>query len=195
MLSSLAQELLADFQTALSENVPNARLGALATCGSDGQPRVRTVVIHELAEHSALLVVSRYHQKWKQLVENQKAELMLWWLNLGIQYRLTGQCLELSPEIAKERWLQLPNAVRKLDLAYGDDFIPGAPIRETSDLHELVQSRSRDKDLNKAPLHVRAVSLEFTEIERLKASPSDRLHDRRSAILENDTWRCLQLVP
>ncbi|MBC2607936.1 pyridoxamine 5'-phosphate oxidase family protein [Pelagicoccus albus] len=195
MSLSLLDELILEFQSAKDASEPNAFLGSLATCDSSGQARVRTVVIHELTAKGLLLVASEFHQKWRQLSANPKAEIMLWWPSLGLQYRITGKCISQSPDVASARWSQLPPSVRRLDLAYGDGFIPGQAIESIEKVSETVAERSEGKSIETTPSHVRAILFEPEEIERLKTSPSDRQHDRRRATLIDGQWHCQQLVP
>lgn len=141
------------------------------------------------------MIVSSYHKKWIQIEQNNAVELMVWWPELGTQYRLSGSCSELPRAIAKSKWSTLPEAARRLDTAYGPDFIPGEPIKSYDSIRLAVAERTKDASLIETPEHVRAIMLDIQELERLKISPTDRLHDRRSSKREGKAWQTTQLVP
>ncbi len=195
MTSSLFEALTVDRTRAAAAEDANARLGALATCGADGQPRVRTVVVHAVADDALLLLISRHHGKWRQLAHEPRAELMIWWAAIGLQYRLAGLCEEAPPEVAEERWRRLPEAARRLDLAYGPGFLPGDPVVDREVAREQVERRSAPLDTSAMPAHVCALRPRLTEIERLALSPGDRVHDRRRAVRVAGAWKTTTLVP
>lgn len=195
MPTSLLDELLQDFQTAQSASQGKPCLGSLATSEANGQARVRTVLLHDVSRDGILMIVSSYHQKWIQLAHDSRAEILIWWPDLGLQYRVSGRCETLPSDVATERWLKLPEGARQLDSAYGPDFLPGQTIESYQAMRDAVSDRSRGKTLSRTPDHVKAIRLTYQEIERLKVSPADRMHDRRFAKVVDGEWTNLQLIP
>ncbi|MEM7035386.1 MAG: pyridoxamine 5'-phosphate oxidase family protein, partial [Bacteroidota bacterium] len=106
MGKTLSQELELEFCKRKVSGSESTLLGSLATCEANGQPRVRTVVLHEISENRVTLVVSKFHKKWEQVQNNPRAELSIWWPDSLQQYRLTGDLQEASHELACQLWTQ-----------------------------------------------------------------------------------------
>lgn len=195
MSVSLLATLESDLASVRSSSEPNALLGILATVDAGGTPRARTVIVHDIENGSALLLVSRFHQKWAHLQANPRAELLLWWITHKLQYRLIGTVSEAGKETTARLWAKLPDAAKQLDHAYGEDFLPGQRIELSQEqIKAEVKIRSEGADLSEPPAHVRAIYLELVEIERLEASPPDRVHNRQRAATTT-SWLPEQLIP
>jgi pyridoxine/pyridoxamine 5'-phosphate oxidase len=85
--------------------------------------------------------------------------------------------------------------VKALDHAYGEGFKPGEPFVSKNSLQDEVASRSANANHNEPPEHVVAIQLHPDNIERLRTSPTDRLHERHQYSLKDGIWECRQLVP
>ncbi|MEM9159723.1 MAG: pyridoxamine 5'-phosphate oxidase family protein [Verrucomicrobiota bacterium] len=195
MATSLFQELESQYQFYRKQGRNESCLGSLATCDPSGQPRVRSVILHDIDEFTVLFLISRLHGKWSQIQSNPKAELLIWWPDALLQFRLTGKILEASERDANDLWDKQNPKAKALDHALGDEFKPADPIESYDSLKAEVNRRSREKDLAPKPDHVVACRLEIDEIDRIKASSEDRLHDRRLARRSGDQWVETQLVP
>ena len=195
MSGTLFEELESQFTAYQQAENRAAGLGALATCEANGQARVRTVVLHEIKDNGVLLLVSRFHAKWSQFLAQPKAELLVWWPETMQQFRLAGTLVTQSNATAEALWQQLPVGAKKLDLAYGDSFIPGGAIFSHEQVAQGVTDRTRGKALDEKPGHVVAWRLEIEEIDRLLISPADRMHQQRTASLTDGTWQETQRIP
>ncbi|ELA08691.1 pyridoxamine 5'-phosphate oxidase [Moraxella macacae 0408225] len=75
---------------------------ALATCGADNKPSVRTLLMREIItrdDEIALVFYSNYDsEKGQDLAENPNAEALFFWASLEQQIRLTGKVDRLSRE-------------------------------------------------------------------------------------------------
>ncbi|MEM6429317.1 MAG: pyridoxamine 5'-phosphate oxidase family protein, partial [Deinococcota bacterium] len=107
-------------------NDPNAPFGALATTSPEGQPSVRTVIVHGISDTALFIAVSRLHRKWQDMQTNGRFEMMLWYPVLSEQYRVKGH-VEPAPAIqADAYWQKLPREVQLLDRTYEDvNIAPG----------------------------------------------------------------------
>ncbi|MSX02117.1 MAG: pyridoxamine 5'-phosphate oxidase [Actinobacteria bacterium] len=73
---------------------PNAM--TLATAGADGRPSARTVLLRGVGEDGFRFFTNRGSLKGRQLSENPRAQLLLFWRELGRQILIHGSVEELS---------------------------------------------------------------------------------------------------
>ncbi|MDX1514430.1 MAG: pyridoxamine 5'-phosphate oxidase family protein, partial [Gammaproteobacteria bacterium] len=91
---------------------------SLATVTRDGEPRVRTLVLHGVENGRLELYFNATSPKWRQLKANGKYELLVYWPTIGRQYRLSGGLDEIPWETMAERWRRRESAGKQLDLYY-----------------------------------------------------------------------------
>jgi pyridoxamine 5'-phosphate oxidase len=83
---------------ALSTDLPEPYAMTLATCGADGRPSARTVLLRG-ANADGLLFYTNYDSaKGQDLAENPYAEVLFYWPLLEQQIRVSGRVEKLSPE-------------------------------------------------------------------------------------------------
>jgi pyridoxamine 5'-phosphate oxidase len=73
---------------------------ALATCGADGQPSVRMVLLKGASESGFVFYTNLGSRKAAQLSENAKAALCFHWKSKSRQIRIEGECQPVSDEVA-----------------------------------------------------------------------------------------------
>lgn len=87
---------------AIKKEVHEPYAMSLATCGADGRPSVRTVLMRELKETAgelSLVFYTNYDSvKGVDLAENPFAEALFFWATLERQLRLSGRVEKLSSE-------------------------------------------------------------------------------------------------
>lgn len=93
--------LLQDWlQQAIDESVPEPYAFALATCGADNVPSVRTLLMRQIVQTDNgvdLIFYTNYDsQKGQDLAENPNAEALFFWHKMERQIRLTGTVTKLS---------------------------------------------------------------------------------------------------
>lgn len=71
---------------------------SLATCGADGVPRVRTVLLKGVDERGFVFYTNRESRKGDDLAENARASLLFPWLALERQVLVTGPTERVSDE-------------------------------------------------------------------------------------------------
>jgi pyridoxamine 5'-phosphate oxidase len=69
---------------------------ALASCGKDGQPSVRMVLLKEHGLDGFVFYTNIKRRKGEQLAANQKAALLFHWKSLRRQVRLEGAVVPVS---------------------------------------------------------------------------------------------------
>lgn len=85
---------------AVLAQVPEPYAMSLATCGADGRPSVRTLLMREIVatdDKIELVFYSNYDsQKGQDLAQNPNAQALFFWHSLERQVRLFGQVSKLS---------------------------------------------------------------------------------------------------
>jgi len=83
---------------AVAAGIPNAEAAALATATGDGRPSVRFVLVRGIDERGFAFYTNTESRKGRELAENSRAALALYWADLGRQVRVTGQVEPVSRE-------------------------------------------------------------------------------------------------
>lgn len=87
---------------ALSEQIGEAYAFSLATCGADGRPSVRTLLMREIVpvdDDIQMIFYSNYDsQKGQDLAQNPYAEALFFWHTMERQVRASGRVVKLSDD-------------------------------------------------------------------------------------------------
>lgn len=106
--------LLTDWVRQAVEKEPTeAYTFALATCGRDNQPSVRTLLIREITaldnDGVGLVFYTNYESaKGSDMAYNPQVEALFFWAGLERQVRLTGQVRKVSQQQSAEYFAQRP---------------------------------------------------------------------------------------
>lgn len=181
--------------SAQQANDRNAGLLFLATASTDGQPSVRTLLLRKIENRSLLILFSKHHQKWLELKINPQYEVLLWYPSIGHQYRIRGRYQAAEDADLVTCWNAQPASIKRVDLGYGGDFIPGQPTDNVSDFHDHTGAfLEKQAAAAPPPDHVVAAWLTATYVERMVESV-DRLHDRVQYVWRNNVWHSQKLIP
>ncbi len=140
---------------------PLARWLQLATLGSDGAPRVRTLVFRGWGGPALLdLLTDRRSSKASELQQEPRVELCWLLPKARSQFRLRGHRLALPPELdleaRQQHWQQLTPGARAL---WGWPE-PGAPLdREAAFPSELADDTALPSSFELVRIEVQAVEL------------------------------------
>ncbi|MFI0261203.1 pyridoxal 5'-phosphate synthase [Streptomyces sp. NPDC017056] len=83
---------------AAEAGVPEPHTMSLATADADGDPNVRTVMLHDADEHGWHFATHRGSRKGRDLAARPRAALGFYWPALGRQVRVRGRVTEAGPE-------------------------------------------------------------------------------------------------
>ncbi|UPM50145.1 pyridoxamine 5'-phosphate oxidase family protein [Synechococcus sp. A10-1-5-1] len=166
---------------------PQARWLQLATLGSDGAPRVRTLVFRGWGGPSQLdLLTDRRSEKSAELAHEPRVELCWLLPKAKSQFRLRGHRLALGAETDQrardQHWQQLQPGARSL---WGWPQ-PGAPFDPLGPFPEALS----DEVPQPESFELVRIQVEQVELLELKGHP----HQRRRWRLEQD-WREERLNP
>ncbi|MBX5438280.1 MAG: pyridoxamine 5'-phosphate oxidase [Thermoflavifilum sp.] len=84
------------FEQALQSHILDANAMILATCGQDGQPSARVVLLKEFDERGLVFYTHYESHKAKDLAENPHAAVLFFWKELERQVRIEGKVEKLT---------------------------------------------------------------------------------------------------
>lgn len=97
---------------AIAEQIGEAYAFSLATCGHDGRPSVRTLLMREIlqvGDEIHLIFYSNYDsQKGQDLAQNPFAEALFFWSTLERQVRASGKVVRLEREHSRQYFHSRP---------------------------------------------------------------------------------------
>jgi pyridoxamine 5'-phosphate oxidase len=98
------------FETACAAGVIEPSAMSLATAGSDGQPRVRTVLLKGFDSRGFVFFTNLESRKGRQIGENAWASLLFPWLALERQVIVSGRAAQVSMNEAQAYFASRPRA-------------------------------------------------------------------------------------
>ncbi|MCB8875565.1 pyridoxamine 5'-phosphate oxidase [Acidisoma silvae] len=174
--------------------IADANAMTLATCGADGQPDARIVLLKSHDEQGLVFYTNYESRKGQELAENPRACLNFHWKTLQRQVRVLGRVEKVDPVEADGYFASRPR-ISKLGAWASDQ---SRPLAERSVLEaRLAEAEARFPDNNVSrPPHwsgFRVVPLRF---EFWREMPY-RLHDRLilSRASETGAWETSRLFP
>ena len=96
------------FDYALDQDVFEANAMTLATCGSDGQPTARTVLLKEITKEGFIFYTNYESQKGLDIAHNNKVSLLFFWKELERQVRIQGTAQKISREHSEQYFHSRP---------------------------------------------------------------------------------------
>lgn len=180
------------WKDAVQAEIEEVNAMTLATASSDGVPAARIVLLKGF-DHQGFRFFTNYDSfKGRQLEENPRACLVLFWKELERQVRITGIVQKLPEEASTEYFNSRPEGSR-----IGAIISPQSQV--IADRGWLEKQAAQFQDHAKQKLVrpsnwggylVRPITLEFWQ------GRSNRLHDRLQYTLQdNGTWKIERLAP
>ncbi len=192
----LAADPIGQFQRwmaeATEEGLVEPTALSLATCGADGVPRARTVLLKGLDERGFVFYTNRESRKGEDLASNPRASLLFPWLALERQVLVTGGVERVSDEEAQRYFASRPHGSRLAAWTSRQS----QPVASRAALEaELATIRARfGEDVPLPPFwggyRVRPEAVEFWQ------GRPNRLHDRFEYTRQADgAWTLERLAP
>lgn len=163
----------------------------LATCGNDGKPHARIVLLKSLEEEGFVFFTNYESAKGKDIKQNNLAALVFFWKELERQVRIEGIVEKISAEMSDEYFHSRPE-----DSRLGAWASPqSAVIKDRNVLEENYESYKSQfsKDIPRPPhwggYIVKPLRIEFWQ------GRSSRMHDRIVFEKSGDGWQRFRLAP
>lgn len=180
------------YQAARDAGQPEPEAMALATCGTDGQPSVRFVLLRGFDERGFVFYTNGRSRKGDEMVANPRAALAFRWLTVDRQVRVRGP---VAPVDDAESDSYFAGRARGSQIgAWASD--QSRPV----DSREQLEQRVRDAEARFAGRPVSRPSwwggwrVVPEEVEFWQQG-SFRLHDRFLYRRRADTWAVTRLYP
>jgi pyridoxamine 5'-phosphate oxidase len=81
---------------AIEQGAPEPYAMSLATCGSDGQPGVRIVLMREITEAGVVFYTNYDSAKGQDIADNPQAEVLFFWHEMQRQVRIRGKVTKVA---------------------------------------------------------------------------------------------------
>ncbi len=180
------------YEHAVAAGLPEPEAMALATASQDAVPSVRFVLLKGIDERGVGFFTNYESRKARELAENQRAALALYWQPLGRQVRLEGTVERLGAEesdayfATRGRSSRIGAWASQQSAELPDRAVLDARVRE-------LEERFGDADVPR-PVHWGGYLLRPDVIELWRGRP-DRLHDREEWRLRDGAWTARRLNP
>jgi pyridoxamine 5'-phosphate oxidase len=180
------------FREAIDGRVDEPNAMAVATCGADGQPSVRMVLLKSF-DHDGFVFYSNYEsRKGSQIIENAKVSLLFWWAPLQRQVRIEGLATQ-TPRALNELYFHSRPRGSQIAATVSEQ---SRVIESREALEQLYQEKEKELGDGEIPLKKNwggyLVAPSMMEFWQGRAS---RLHDRIRYTKEESQWKAERLAP
>ena len=180
------------YEEAVAAGRPEPDAMALATATPAGRPSVRFLLLKGIDARGVQFFTNHESRKGRELADNPRAAIAMYWQHLQRQLRLEGPVELLTPEESDAYYASRPRGSRLGAWASPQ----GRPIPNREWLEARVAeaaARFEGDDVPRPP-HWGGYRLVPDAVELWQGRPS-RLHDRRPFLLAEDGWREERLAP
>jgi pyridoxamine 5'-phosphate oxidase len=166
---------------------------ALATCGGDGQPHCRVVLLKGLDASGLSFFTNFASDKGAQLTANPRAAATFWWpVPRNRQVRIEGTVARVEDGVADAYFASRPRRAQLCSAASPQSRVV-ASRAELEAMVEALAHRVGDGPVPR-PGHWGGYRLAPNVIEFWQGRES-RLHDRCRYVRDGDAWRRERLAP
>lgn len=179
---------------ALSTDLPEPYAMTLATCGADGRPSARTVLLRGSSPHGMLFYTNYDSQKGQNLAENPFAELLFYWPLLEQQVRIAGRVERISEQHSTDYFHSRPR-----DSQLGAWVsLPQSGVVDAREILEQrfldLKAQHGDAEMIEKPDFWGGYRLVPDAFEFWQGRPN-RMHDRLRYRLNDGVWVIERLMP
>jgi len=180
-----------DDAMASGSRLPDAM--TLATASKDGKPSARMVLLKEVDNDGLVFYTNYNSQKARELEENPRAALVLYWVQLDRQIRVEGTVERISAAESDEYFRTRPRESQLGALASPQsEIVASREVLEQRfrELEEIYRNREVERPAHWGGFRLRPERIEFWQ------NRSGRLHDRIVYERQSaDSWTIRRLAP
>jgi pyridoxamine 5'-phosphate oxidase len=181
------------FTAAAKAGIHDANAMALATATLDGKPSARVVLLKDFDESGFVFYTNYASEKGRQLEENPRAALVLYWMEVERQIRIEGTVEKTSREESEQYFHTRPAGAQLGAWASRQSEVIDARRVLNARLEEMTQRFAQGEI--PLPPHWGGYRLRPERIEFWQGRP-DRLHDRfRYTRKADGSWQIDRLAP
>jgi len=181
------------FTAAAKAGIHDANAMALATATLDGKPSARVVLLKDFDESGFVFYTNYASEKGRQLEENPRAALVLYWMEVERQIRVEGTVEKTSREESEQYFHTRPAGAQLGAWASRQSEVIDARRVLNARLEEMTE-RFAQREIP-LPAHWGGYRLKPERIEFWQGRP-DRLHDRFRYTRQKDgSWQIDRLAP
>ena len=177
---------------AVQANIKDPTCMTLATCGDDGMPSARIVLLKHHDESGFCWYTNYQSAKGNQIQQNPKASLLFYWHDLDRQVRISGTVEKVSAETSDHYFDTRPLDSR-ISAIVSQQSRP-VDSRETLLTQIEHQNQATQDEKVSRPDYWGGYLLKPEEFEFWQGR-QDRLHDRFCYSKDSDEWKIERLAP
>lgn len=180
-----------DAAIASGSRLPDAM--TLATASKDGRPSARMILLKGIDDDGFVFYTNYNSQKARELEENPRAALVLYWVQLDRQIRVEGPVEQVTAAESDEYFRTRPRESQLGALASPQsEVVESRSVLEQRfrEMDEIYRSREVDRPAHWGGYRLRPERIEFWQ------NRSGRLHDRIVYERQGDgAWTIKRLAP
>lgn len=177
------------FNEALKKHAHEANAMTIASCGSDGKPSTRIVLLKEYSVADGFIFYTNYNsRKGKQLKENPNASIQFFWPELQQQVRIEGEVVKITEAKSKAYFNSRPKQSQ-----IGAIASPQSEEIKEGFLEQAFEEAKALSEIQKPP-HWGGYALLASYFEFWQGRPN-RLHDRVTYTKKSKNWSITRIAP
>lgn len=181
------------FDEAVTAAIPDVNAMSLATCGNDGQPTSRVVLLKGVENDGFVFYTNYESAKGQQMMENNRVGLCFYWTELERQVRIDGVVEKVSREASLKYFKSRPYESQVGAWASHQSEIVQSREQLEAQFKDMLQEYPETKDVPLPPFWggyiVKPTRFEFWQ------GRASRLHDRFEYALNEQEWVLSRLSP
>lgn len=181
------------FDEAVTAAIPDVNAMSLATCGNDGQPTSRVVLLKGVENDGFVFYTNYESAKGQQMMENNRVGLCFYWTELERQVRIDGVVEKVSREASEKYFKSRPYESQVGAWASHQSEIVQSREQLEAQFKDMLQEYPETKDVPLPPFWggyiVKPTRFEFWQ------GRASRLHDRFEYALNEQEWVLSRLSP